>query len=227
MGRDRTKEVLVERKEIHVGGPAPPVKEKSPPGKRGPYLGARAGAAVPLGSFFSTATSFRDEAATGFAVDATLDWRTSRHDVYGVLGKFAEFGGERSVEDVLASGTSGSIDQIRYRHWGLAAMARWLILPERRIDPFLHTAIGIGGFTTTLSGPGGTGSHTSFAWSQELGAGLSLRLDPRTNVDVLAALTSADVSEGKTTVGAVSQTLSGTIQYLQIKVGIVRRLRGE
>lgn len=220
-GRDRTKEVLVNEQEVHVGGPGPPPeKEKAPAKERGPYLSAHVGPVLPLGSF-------RDIAETGFGLDASLHWRTSKRDVLGARIEFTEFGGDRDLEGFLSTGTAGAIDQLRFRLWGVSAISRWFILTGHRVDPFLHTSLGINGFTTSLAGPGGNGSHTSVTLpSYELGVGFNVRLAGRTNAELAAAYTRADAHDNTVTAAGAAFGTSGTLQYLQVKVGVVRRFGG-
>jgi len=215
-GDDRTNEVLEKEHGIRVGEPKPRPEPKLTRSQRGPFWGGHAGMASALGNL-------SDFTETGVSVDLLLDWRTSRHYTYGAKLDFAQFGGKHEFEDRMASSTGGSVSQLRYRVWGASLWSRLLIHSDHRLVPFIHTTLGLQGFTTSLSGSGAKGSKTVLGSGGDLGLGLDARLGTRTTAEFLAAYTRISTRRSRLVVGPVSLFSQGTVEYLQFKGGLVRR----
>jgi len=211
-GRDRTHEVLVEGYTVSVGGPGPPKKEP-PAREKGPFLSARVGSALPLGGT-------RTLAEEGLAADASIHWRVNRALAYGARLDYSGFRADRELETGLAS----NVDRIRFRTWGGSVVSRYLLAPDHRVDPFLYFTLGAGGFTTMFQGPGGSASHTVFLWGGDYGVGAEVRAGSRVHLDLLATYTSSNTSRSTTSLDGAILTTKGTLHFLQIKAGLIRRL---
>ena len=224
-GRDRTHEVMVDSKVLRVGDPDPGEEEKKkkkkevPAGEKGAYLSVHVGAASPVGEIGTAAT-------TGFGLDASVHWRRGGRYVHGVRLAYTQFGGAEDVEQFFSEISAGAVDQLKFRAWGASYVARWLVFRGPRVDPFIQYTLGLGGFTTSLSGPGASGTNTVFALPSELAIGLHVRTSNRTGIDILTAYTSTGTGDSKTEAGDFFFTSSGSLHALQFKVGFVRRYGG-
>ena len=219
-GRDRTKQVLVDSEVVRVGDAAKAEKKYvMPASEKGTYLSVHAGPAWPGGAFDHAAS-------TGFEVDASAHWRRGKRTELGVILGYASFGGTEDFDNYLALGSGGEVDQISFRSWGGSLFARWLIFRQPRFDPFIYLAYGVGSFTTSLDGPGASGSNSDVAFHSELGIGVRLKTSGRTSVELVAATAGRSTGNGQTDAGNYSVYSSGDYGQLLLKVGLVRRYGG-
>ncbi len=218
-GRDRTKEVLGSGREIRVGGPEPPKVEEAPPSAARFYVGTAGGPAYPAGPF-------GDLAARGYGVAASFERRTRRRETFGLKLDWAEFGGTSEVEAAFAESSGGAVDQLRFRLWGVGVFGRYLLLPDRRVVPFLHLGFGVAGYNTSLSGDGEEGSATAFAFTRDLGLGAAVPLGKGLAVELFGGLSWAGTTGTNIRLESAPFTSEGTIRYSQVKFSLARRLGG-
>ena len=201
-------------------------RETPPPAPRrarrrqpeGPFFSASIGPAWPKGDL-------QELAATGIGADLSV-WRTSRRLALGLRGSLTQFGGIPEFEQLLYFGTSGEVNQLRYTFFGLSWTTRLLILPEERWDPFLHVGLGAQTFKTTLQGRHVKGSNTEIAFSPDLGFGVHVSLPNDLAAEFLYAYTFARTPETITVADGAVLFGEGTIEYSQVRLGLVRRLGG-
>jgi len=215
-GRDRTHEVLVEEKSIRVGGPGPRNRDNPPPKAARWLLSAHASAANPAGNF-------RHFGANGYALDAGIERRTRRHESYGIRLDFADFGGDEGFEELLARTYPGGPDQLQYRFLGVSLFSRTFFLPDRRVNPFLLGALGVGNLRVSLSGHGESGKSSGVSASGEVGLGLAIRLGEPLDVEFLGSYGSMGSGRRFLKTQSVSIGLEGHPQYFQFTTGLVHR----
>jgi len=207
---------------------APSETPKPPPASRpayrpssfeGPFFSAHIGPAWPKGTF-------KELSAKGVGADLSV-WRTHRRLAYGVRGSLTQFGAIPEFRQALSAGTSGSVNQLRYTFFGLSWTSNLLLLPDQRWDPFVHVGLGAQSFKTTLQGPNVKGSNAEIAFSPDLGMGIHVNLRGDLSAELLYAYTFARTPETITVADGAVLFSNGTIEYSQIKAGLVRRLGGK
>ena len=220
-GRDRTKQVLVDSEVVRIGDAVKEEKKKyvMPASEKGTYVSVHAGPAWPGGTFDNAAS-------TGYIVDASAHWRRGKRTELGVILEYASFGGNEDFESQLAAGSGGEVDQISFSSWGGSLFARWLIFRQPRFDPFLYVSFGFGSFTTSLDGPGASGSNPDNAFHSELGIGVRVKTSSRAALELVAASAGRNSDNGHTYAGDTSVYSQGDNGHLLVKVGYVRRYGG-
>jgi opacity protein-like surface antigen len=199
--------------------PPPSRRPFRPSSFEGPFFSAHIGPAWPKGDF-------KELSAKGIGADLSV-WRTHRRLAYGVRGSLTQFGSIPEFRQLLFAGTSGRVNQLRYTFFGLSWTSRLLLLPDQRWDPFVHVGLGAQSFKTTLQGPNVKGSNAEIAFSPDLGMGIHVNLRGDLSAELLYAYTFARTPETITVADGAVLFSNGTIDYSQIKAGLVRRLGGK
>jgi len=189
--------------------------ERAPFRNKGRQVAFHAGYLEPVGGF-------GDIADPGYSVAASIQWRTSRHDAFGARLERAEFGADQALESQLSYQSGGEV-QLRYQLWILTHTMRYLIAPDRRVVPFVQITLGLQGFRTTLHSAGAEGSNMDVGLNQEIGTGLTVRL-ARTWVGELSGAYTFAAGKSHARAGILEVSSRGTIQYLQFKAALSRRL---
>jgi hypothetical protein len=156
------------------------------------------------------------------AVDLLIEWRTNRHETYGVRLDAAQFGGKHEIEELMASGTGGAVNQYQYRLWGARALSRYLIRPDHGLVPFFQSSLGVQAVTTSLSGSGGKASNTVVGLAQDFGLGFDARMGKATTAELLAAFSLIETKGSTVEVDPVRISTQG-FKYLQFKAGLIHR----